>query len=144
MMRFKDGGFFPADNWTNERIRLKGYKSGDLTAHNIKKHRKYWHHKKVHKFCVLLSRNVDEFKNIDAHNILKRIQLEADIYCEHIMLKMPQFGPVEYRQAVSISFDSLDQGEFEDLFKQLCDYVAEKYWPDMNKEQVERMADMAD
>lgn len=142
MMRIIKDGMRPADQYTIDRLRAKKYRINDLISITIRKTRKYWFHKKVHLFCRLVAQNVDGFSLMGAHSVLKKIQLEADIACESIMLNMPGIGPVSYRIPASVSFDDMDQGEFEEVYSRLCEYVSKTYWPGCSPEEIERMAGM--
>lgn len=130
----------PADGFSKERIRAKGYHNGDLVAITAQKTRKPWYHRKAHALCRVVTENIPGFENLGAHQCLKRLQLEGNIYTETIHLIMPGIGPVEYRIPESIAFDNMDQGEFEDLYKRLCDYISQTYWPSLTPEQVEVLA----
>jgi hypothetical protein len=144
MMRVasNDGVMQPADGFSRDRIQAKKYVKNDLIAITIRKTRKPWYHRKAHLFCRMVTENIEGFAGLGAHDCLKRIQLEGNIYCEVIHLNMPGIGPVEYKIPASISFDSMDEGEFEDLYKKLCQHISDTYWPSLSKDQIERMAEL--
>jgi hypothetical protein len=77
---------------------------------------------------------------MDWHAVLKRLQIEGDIGCDHIALIFPGVGPVEYRQARSLSYESMDDAEFRAVIAAMCRHVAKTYWPTCTPEKIEQMA----
>ena len=68
-------------------------------------------------------------------------QIEANIACEEMGVVFPGIGPVTYRIPLSLSFDSMDEGEFRQTARAFCAYIADKYWPDLDPEAIEEMAE---
>lgn len=141
MMRVAKGGLIPADGYTTAMLRARKYATGDVVSITISKCRNPVFHRLVHRIGGLCSANIDAFSGMDAHQVLKRLQIEADIGCEHIMLKILGLGAVEQRIPQSLSFDSMDEGEFKAIARAFCRHIAEQYWPDLSAEQVEGMAE---
>lgn len=103
---------------------------------------------------------------MDPHKVIKRLQLEGNIYCDEIAikpysilmvdsilkavkpildlfgLKISDDGLLIIRMPRSLSFESLDEAEFHDAAKQICRFLAEKYWHGLDAEQIESMADL--
>ena len=142
MLRVCKGGFQPADNFTTERLREKGFKVGDIVAEELTKPRNPQFHRLVHAFGRLLSENLDAFEGVDAHTCLKRIQLEGNIACDEIAIVFPGVGPCTYRIPQSLSFSSMDESRFSEVFGQMTQYVVKQYWPTLTQEQIEEMADL--
>ena len=141
MMRVIKGGLAPADGYTKAVLRDRKYAMGDVVSITISKCRNPGFHRLVHRIGGMCAANIDAFSGMDAHQVLKRLQIEADIGCEHIMLKIPGLGAVEQRIPQSLSFDSMDEGEFKGIARAFCRHIADQYWPDMTAEQVEQMAE---
>lgn len=147
MMRIVKGGMQPADGFAQERLRARGYKIGDLVSITVKKTRKPWYHRMAHKLCGVVGVNVERFApfvspttgKADAHKVLKCIQWEADICCDHMAMMVPNVGMVQVRIPESISFESMEQGEFEEVYNSICQWVSTNYWPDLKPEQIEQM-----
>jgi hypothetical protein len=97
-------------------------------------------HRLAHQLGGMLAENLEAFENTGWHQVLKRLQIEGDIGCDHIALNFPGIGPVEYRQARSLSYESMDEGEFKAVIAAMCQYVARTYWNSCTPEQVESMA----
>ena len=139
LMTIGAGVLEPGDDYTRSRLRAKGYKRGDQVMITISKCRQPKFHRFVHQFAVLMSENIEEFSGMDAHRILKRLQFEANIYCEEMGVKIPGYGFGTARIPQSIAFDSMDEGQFEEFYKTLCRYVSKNYWPELSDEQIEQM-----
>ena len=141
MLRVIKGGFAPADNYTAERLRGK-LKVGDIVAATISKPRNPKFHRLVHAFGQLLVENLDAFEGMDSHQCLKRLQIEGNIACDEIAIIFPGIGPCTYRVPRSLSFASMDEIEFGEVFQQFTRYVVKQYWPTMTPEGIEAMAEM--
>lgn len=141
MMKVLQGGLAPADGYTSAMLRDRKYSAGDIVSITINKCRHPGFHRLAHRIGGLCAANIDAFSGMDAHQVLKRLQIEADIGCEHIMLKIPGLGAVEQRIPQSLSFDSMDEGEFREIVRGFCRHIAEQYWPDLSPERVEEMAE---
>ena len=144
MMRVVKGGFTPADGFTQKRLRDRGLRVGDLIGCTIKKARSPGFHRKAHRLGQLVEKNIEGFEGVDAHTVLKRLQLESGIGCEEIRLLMPGIGPCSYRVPLSLSYDNMDQTEFEEVYSGFCQYIIKTYWPGMTEEQIEQMASLID
>ena len=138
-LRVIRGGYAPADASTASALR-DGHRIGDLVFAEFTKPRSPGFHRLAHQLGSMLAENLDAFDGVGAHAVLKRIQIEADIACDHIALVFPGVGPVEYRQARSLSYESMDEAEFRDTIGAMCRYVARTYWPSCAPEEIERMA----
>lgn len=139
-LRVIRGGYGPADASTANVLRSQGYRIGDLVFVEFSKPRNPGFHRLAHQLGGMLAENLDAFTGMDAHAVLKRLQIEADVGCEHIALVFPGIGPCEYRQARSLSYESMSEDEFKPVIAGLCRHVAAKYWPTCTPEQVESMA----
>lgn len=140
MMKVSKGALIPADGYTTTMLRDRKYATGDIVSITISKCRNPGFHRLVHRIGGLCAANIEAFSGMKAHQVLKRLQIEADIGCEHIMLKIPGLGAVEQRIPQSLSFDAMDEGEFRLIARAFCEHIAQQYWPDLSAEQVESMA----
>jgi len=140
MMKVSKGALIPADVHTNAMLRDRKYTTGDIVSITISKCRNPDFNRLVHRIGGLCAANIDAFSGMDSHKVLKRLQIEADIGCEHIMIMIPGLGAVEQRIPLSLSFDSMEEGEFRLIARAFCQHIAQQYWPGMSAEQVEDMA----
>ena len=138
-LRVIKGGYIPADAAAADVLR-KLHRVGDKVFAEFIKVRSPAFHRLAHQFGGMLAENIEAFEGMDWHTVLKRLQIEGDIACEHIWLRMPGIGPVEYRQARSLSYESMDQDEFKSVIAAMCRYVSKTYWPTCEPKQIEQMA----
>jgi hypothetical protein len=139
-LRVIKGGFAPADPSAASRLRDRGYRVGDLLFVEFKKPRNPRFHRLAHAFGRLMAENVDQFEGMDAHRVLKRLQWESGEGCEEMGVMVPGVGHALVRIPLSLSFESMDEGSFKEVFRGLCRHVAEHYWPSLTAEQIEDMA----
>ena len=142
LLKVGKGRLEPADGFTARRLREKGYHLGDVLLAKLTKPRTPWYHRKVHLFGQLVAENVEAFEGMEAHQVLKRIQLEANIGCEEIALNFPGVGPCSYRVPQSLGYASMDQAEFEAIYAAMGRYIAKTYWAGLTEAQIEDMAEL--
>ena len=138
-LRVIKGGYAPADASTASQLRNR-HKVGDLVFAEFRKPRNPGFHRLAHQLGGMLAENLDAFENMDAHAVLKRLQVEADVGCDAVPMQIPNVGPVAYRIPRSLSFESMDEAEFRAVITGLCRHVAKQYCPGCTAEEVERMA----
>lgn len=141
-MRQINGALVPADRYSAEALRARKLGPSDVVFAVLRKPRNPKFHRLAHALGQLLVENLDEFAEMDAHSVLKRIQLEADIGCDQMAINFPGLGPCWYRIPRSLSFESLDQTQFEAVYSAMCRHIAERYWPSLTPEKVAEMAEL--
>jgi hypothetical protein len=141
LLRVTKGALVPADQYTQERLRAKGYNTNDVLTATLRKDRSTGFHRLVHVFGQLCAENIDRFAGMNAHAVLKAIQYEGDIACERMMVNLKGFGMVEVRIPMSLSYESMDDGAFHEVYGSMCNHVADTYWPGCTQEQIEAMAE---
>lgn len=141
-LRVTHAGLAPADPYAETRLREKKYKPGDILSAQLSKLRKQGTHKNAHKIGVLMMQAHDDFRYYaNAHDVLKRLQIESGAACEEIKIKKRN-GELElHRYPLSFSFDSLGEAEFNEAVKVICRYIVDVYWPDMDPEEIDVMAE---
>ena len=143
LLRVIKGGFAPENSYVASRLRDKGYKIGDLLLASLTKPRLPWYHRYAHKIAQMVVANVERFSQYtNPHLVLKTLQAESGIGCEIIILKVPQVGFVEQRIPMSLSFESMEQGEFEEVVKGLCRHIGAEYMRGLTSEQVQELVDL--
>ena len=140
-MRVQKGALVPADSLTITKLRQRALRTGDLVFVEIKKPRNPGFHRLAHQLGVLCAENIEAFDGLDGHAVLKRLQIEGDVGCDEIALNFPGVGPCSYRVPRSLSYESMDDGEFHAVIAAMCKYVAKRYWPDLSADEIERMAE---
>ena len=139
-LRVIKGGFAPADCSSAIALRSKKYRVGDLVFAQITKPRNPLFHRLVHRFGTLVANNINAFTGCDAHDVLKRLQVEGDIGCDHVGLNFPGIGPCVYRIPRSLSFESMEDGEFSEIYRAFAQYVSATYWPTLTAKEIQEMA----
>lgn len=134
------GALVPADAWSARRLRERGYNIGDSVLAELTKPRNPGFHRLAHQFGVMCVENIEAFEGMDSHAVLKRLQIEANVGCDEIALQFPGVGPCTYRVPRSLSYETMDQGEFSEAIRGMCRHVAKTYWRGLSAEQIERMA----
>ena len=142
LMRVIKGGMVPADGYTAARLREKGYNIGDTLLASFAKPRNPKFHRMAHAFGRMCAENIDDFCGMSAHDVIKRMQWEANIECDMMGVKMPGAGVVEVRIPRSLSFASMGEGEFREVFRGLARHVASEYWPGLTEDQIAEMAEV--
>lgn len=165
-VRVENGVLVPADVFARKQLERKKLKEGSVLKAYISKLRNPRFNRLVHKLGILVTQNIDDFAGMDAHAAIKRIQLEGNIYCEEIRIKIFGFdfkvwdyvrgvvqpilekigfsildnGYLAARSPMSLSFDSMDEEQFHDAARQISAFISDRYWPSLNPEQIEQMA----
>mgnify|MGYP001024520769 CR=1 FL=1 len=140
-LRVTKGAFIPADTSTAGRLRGRGYHTGDLIFAEFKKPRNPKFHRLAHQLGILCAENLDAFDGWEPHAVLKRLQIEANVGCDEVALLMPGVGPCMYRVPKSLSYESMDEGEFNEVMRGLCRHIASVYWKGVDPQAIENMAD---
>lgn len=145
LMRFEKGALVPADGYTAKRIVERGFRVGDQVLTTFKKPVNPGFFRKAHVLGQVIADNIDEFSGMDAHTVLKRIQVEANVECDEIPVVLEILGQrikVMHRTPRSLGWESMDGAEFMATIRRISNYVAETYWPDLDGAAIERMAEL--
>jgi len=140
-LRVVKGGFEPADHYAATRLREKSYKVGDVIGASLTKLRNPKFNRLVHRIGQLCAANIDAFHGMDAHRVIKRIQLEGNIACEELGIVVPNVGMVVAKIPQSLSFETMDEGEYHEVARAICRHVAMQYWPSLTPQKIEQMAE---
>lgn len=139
--RVAKGALVPADNYQSTKLRERGYHLNDLLAADLTKPRNPKFNRLVHRLGQLVVANVEAFAGIDAHKAIKRLQIEGKVACDEIGIFAPGYGMLIQFVPRSLSFESMDEGEYQQAARGISRTIAERYWPDMTPEAIEQMAD---
>lgn len=140
MFRVQRGALVPADSYTQDRLRERGYKIGDLLAAELTKPRSPGFWRLAHQIGTMCIRNIEDFSGMNAHQALKKIQFDARIECDISETEIPGIGIMTHVQPRSLSFETLDQSEFHSVTRAMCRHIAQRYWPTMDEDAVADMA----
>ena len=139
--RVSKGALVPADNYVASRLRERGYHLNDLLAANLTKPRNPKFNRLVHRLGQLVVANIEAFAGLDAHKAIKRLQIEGKVACDEIGIMVANYGMVIQLIPRSLSFESMDEGEYQEAARGISRTIAARYWPDLDPEQIEEMAE---
>ena len=142
LWRVSKGSLVPYDENTITYLRDRKYAIGDVLSAELRKPRRPKFHSLAHALGGVIADNIGAFEGVDSHGVLKRLQIEANVGCDEIALNFPGVGPCSYRVPRSLSFESMDDGEFHSVIAAMCAYVSKTYWPTMSAEKIESMAEL--
>lgn len=103
---------------------------GDIVRGKMTKPRSITFNSGAHMICSFLIENMAQFESYEAHNLLKRLQVESDTECEHIYIHVDGVGMILSRQARSFSFADMGQEQFDKAIQKITEHVQVKYWPE--------------
>lgn len=151
MLIVRKGCLFPADDIAEEALRTRGYKLNDKVSAVLRKPRNPKFHRLAHVFGKMLVENLEPFENLNSHEALKKIQIEAQIKCKEILIRETRTRPQLYTGKVtemvdvaylipkSLSFESMDEAEFREVYRAMAEHISKFYWTDLTPQQVEEM-----
>ena len=117
-------------------MKERGYRAGDEVRLEIKRSRNVKFHRLAHALGHLLVDNVEAFRDLSAHDALKRVQTLAGVCCETQMVDMGTInfngvqvpiGLVPVNVPRSIAFDEMDEDEFGTLFEGITAYIGDHF-----------------
>lgn len=163
-------GCLVPSSWADQNIlRERKYKTGDRLRATLTHPRNSKFHRLVHQLGVLVGENIEGFEGMSAHTIIKRLQSDAGIFCEQkkidagpvvdavlaavaemlgdaaamiLSAGLAEIKTVTIQQPSSIAYDCMDEADFRQFWEAICQYIIEKYWPDMTLDQIEGMIDL--
>ncbi|GAB3388230.1 hypothetical protein [Lysobacter fragariae] len=125
------------------------YRAGDEIRMELKKPRNVKFHRLMHGIGQLLVEHAPGFELLDAHGAIKRVQREAGVCCEEMVVDMGElrFGdmvvPIGERPVKvpeSIAFDDMSEERFRELYDGVTKHIVENYWSGMSRDVIEEMA----
>lgn len=140
------GALVPAHHSDASEMRARKMHTGDVLRIDPKKRRNPKFFRLAHALARHVAENVDGFETEvaaeDWHKALKRLQRESGIGCEEQQIEIPGVGTLVAKVAQSLSFDSMDEGDFNRVFRGLAEHVCRTYWPHLTAEAIEEQARM--
>lgn len=140
MFKVGKGALVPADDYTLSKLRTRNYRVNDVVLAEITKPRNPRFNRLFHKLGQLVSVNIEEFTGLDAHACIKRLQIEANAGCDEVIANIKGIGKCLCRIPRSLSFETMDEIEYQEVAKKICYHIHDVYWPTRTPEQIERMA----
>ena len=141
LLRVERGALVPADAHSQQRLRERGYRVGDVLAAELVKPRSPGFWRLAHRIGTLCVESIEAFHGLNAHQAIKKIQADAGLECDVTHTDIPGLGVLVSKQPRSLSFESMEQGQFYEFTRAACMHIASTYWPHLTAEQVQEMAD---
>lgn len=140
-LRIDKGCLRPADGLSQERLRERGYRVGDVVFATLVKPRSPGFHRLAHALGRLVAENIEDFAGMSAHAVIKRLQLESNVACDEIAYRINGMSVIQ-RIPRSLSFESLDDGEFREVFGGICRQIGKTYWGGLSADEVQAMIEL--
>ena len=121
--------------------RERGYRAGDEVRMELKEKRNVKFMRKAHGLGWLCAAQIEKFTGKSAHAVLKALQLESGVCCEMREIDLGELGKVMVKEARSLSFDDMEESEFEEFWKGIVHHLIDKYWNGLTPEQIEAQAE---
>jgi len=140
-MKVGKGTLTPLDADAGQKLRALGLGLGQTIHIVVRDKRSVAMHRYLHAIAKICADNISDLEGMDAHDVIKRVQIEGDICCKVIMARLiPGMPEIPIRMPESISFKNMEEEKFRKLVGRFCDHIAQKYWPDLDAETIEKMA----
>lgn len=148
------GALVPAHEVDQRLMRERKFRLGREIRGELKQPRDGSQHRLIHKIGHLMVDHVEGWEQLEAHDAVKRLQLEANVCCEVVELDatpvisavldaceamlgagarkviagvLPAIRTVPVKRAESLSFDEMEQARFQELFDGLTEYIGNHY-----------------
>ncbi len=141
LLRVERGALVPADAFSQQRLREKGYRIGDVLAAELVKPRSPGFWRLAHRIGTLCVENIEAFHGLNAHQAIKKIQVDSELECDITHTEIPGMGTLVSKTPRSLAFESMEQGAFYEFAKAACRHIAATYWPHLTAEAVQEMAE---
>jgi hypothetical protein len=118
-----------------ENIRERNFKNGDLVRMQVSKATDPHANRTLHALGKMVAANLDAFTGMEAHAVLKRLQVESGVHCEPISVRLGDEMAI-VNIPLSLSFDDTDDFEFRACAHGLAKFLVQRYWPTVKAEWV--------
>lgn len=135
------GALVPMTGWDRRAMKERRYTTNTELRADLKKPNNPKFNRLMHALGVLVCEQIDGFGS-DPHAAIKRLQREADLFCEAMEAEIPGVGTIVLKIPQSIAFDEMEQSEREELWTGICRHLVAKYWPTMTEDQIAAQAEM--
>ena len=140
-LRVEKGALVPADSYSASQLKARNYAIGDVIASDLSKRRNPKFNRLVHRIGSLVVANIDAFAGLDSHTAIKRLQIEGRVACSEVGILVAGYGMVIQFIPRSLSFEAMDEAEFNAAARGICRTIAERYWQTLTPEKIEEMAE---
>lgn len=120
-------GFLAAHPVDRRLLKERGWRRGVECRAEFKQARNVKFHRLAHAVGHLLVDNVEQFRDLSAHDALKQVQRMAGVCCEPLEIDLGALGVVTAQVARSLAFDEMDEDEFRGFFEGITAYIGEHF-----------------
>lgn len=144
------GALVPAHDVDARLLRERKFHVGREVRGELKQPRAEWQHRLIHKIGQLVVDNVEGWEQLDCHDAIKRLQLDANVCCETVEMDaspviaavldacetllgsgarkvlagvLPVISTIPVKRAESLAFDEMEQARFQELFDGITEYI---------------------
>lgn len=161
------GCLVPDGYINNLLMRQRKFRVNEVVRATITNPRSEKFHRLVHQLGTVVRQNIDGFESIESsHEAIKILQRDSGVCCDvhqivatpiiDSMIKvaakilgdaaakmlaavLPEIKEIPMNVPKSIAFDCMDESEFKELWGGLCKHIVNKYWQDLNEQQITEM-----
>lgn len=137
------GAFVPATEADRSLLSERAFRVGARLRATLSEPRNSRFNALVHGLGKLLGQNLERFAGMPSHDVIKALQLEAEVYCDRVEYDVPGLGRLIRIEPQSLGFDSMDDATFSDFWRRCVAYLLAHDWPTLTAAQVEEMAELA-
>jgi hypothetical protein len=121
-----------------ENMRERNFRNGDLVKMTVTKATDPHANRTLHALGKMCAENLDAFAGMEAHAVLKRLQVESGVHCEPISVRIQGSDELAIANIpLSLSFDDTDDFEFRACAHGLAKYLVQRYWPQVSESWIE-------
>lgn len=121
------GALVPASSVDARAMRERKYHVGSQLRADLSKPRNVVQWRLAHALGGWMAENVDGFESLSQHEALKQLQRECGVHCDAREIDLGELGRVVVKEARSLSFDDMEQGEFDVFWQAVTEYVRDVY-----------------
>lgn len=123
------GALVPLTQWDSTAMRARKYRVGVEVRATLTKPRNGWMLRITHALGSLVIAHVEGFEHygLDNHGAFKELQRKSGLCCEEYDLDLGPLGVIKAKQAQSISYDEMEDEDFNKLALGICAYIRNEY-----------------
>jgi hypothetical protein len=133
------GALVPRFRCDQREMRDRKYSTGSEVRAELKKPRNPKFHRLGHALGELAVEHIEGFAGTSAHDAVKRLQRECGVCCETMVLDLGTLGHVPVSVPRSISFDEMDEADFNALVHAICRHISTHYYQGTPPEEIEEL-----
>lgn len=122
------GALVPANEIDRRLMKERRFHVNREVRAELKQPRNPGFHRLFHAIGHLMVDNVDDFRDLTAHDAIKRLQRESGVCCEEIEMDLgPLIGKVPVKVPRSMAFDEMPEDEAKVLFEGITAHIGANY-----------------